>query len=77
MRSCKEVVRILASNEELSLMARVELFLHLKMCKHCAKFSKQLAIMKQNFSTLFKKKTEVDQETLEVLKQDILKELQQ
>ena len=42
MLSCKEIVRLVSSEERLSLMKRAELRLHLMMCEHCGRYREQL-----------------------------------
>jgi len=54
MRSCKEIVRLIASGEPLSLGQRVELRIHMMMCKHCSKYRKHLRIMRDSFMQLFR-----------------------
>jgi hypothetical protein len=44
MIPCKEVAKLLSSDQVASLRwwKRVELRLHLAMCKHCSRFARQL-----------------------------------
>ena len=42
MLACKEIVEIVASNQKLTLVRKVELKFHLLMCKHCNGYVEQL-----------------------------------
>lgn len=53
MMNCKQAVRMLSSEEQLSWPRKVELRLHLLMCQHCSKYAKQLELLKSGFKTLF------------------------
>lgn len=48
MLSCKEVVRAVSSDQELSFMRRLELKLHFMMCKHCSRYLRQIKILKKS-----------------------------
>lgn len=75
MRKCREIVEILASGESLSFFGRMELRLHLLMCRHCSQFASHLRIMKESFVKLFRKITDVDRKTIDELENDILRKL--
>ncbi len=72
MLTCKEVVRILGSGEKLSIKRRGALLMHLFMCKHCARYSRQLHMLKQGLVVLFKGKTEIDPKIVKELEDSIL-----
>jgi len=75
MRKCREIVQIIASGEKLNLKGRIELKMHLMMCRHCSRFAKHLGIMKVGFVKLFKKITEVDRKTVEEVEEEVLRDL--
>lgn len=72
MLTCKEVVRLLGSGEKLPIKRRIGLLMHLFMCKHCARYSKQLRMLKQGLIVLFKGKTEVDPKAVKELEEKVL-----
>lgn len=49
MLSCKEVSRLLSQGEErrLTVLERVKLQLHLRVCTACTRFARQLGFMRQ------------------------------
>ena len=77
MLKCKEVVRILGSGEELSLTQRIQLKMHLWMCKHCGVYARQLRAMKDGFDKLFKEKTALDKEVVDKVELDVLNAISQ
>jgi len=60
MLTCKQVVRLLGSDEPLTLRQRMSLRFHLMMCRHCSRFSKHLEMVVEGASVLLKKRAEVD-----------------
>lgn len=44
MRSCAEVVRIVSSDDDpsVNLVERLQMQMHLAMCRHCSKYVRQL-----------------------------------
>jgi len=72
MLTCKEIAFILASKEEISLLKKTELRMHLLMCKHCSNYNKQLNFLEKGVKKLFKVKTDVDTSKLENLKKEII-----
>lgn len=75
MLSCKEIAHILASEEDLSIVRRTELRMHLLMCKHCSNYSKHLKFLKSGMKKLFKQKTHLDNEKVKNLEDEILKKV--
>lgn len=53
MLSCKEVVKIVSSEDRPTWRRKLEIRLHLMMCHHCGKYAKQLEMMKAGFRKLF------------------------
>lgn len=72
MLTCKEVVRILASGEKLTFRRRIGLLVHLFMCKHCARYSRQLQMLKEGLVVLFKGKTQIDPKIVKNLEDSIV-----
>lgn len=75
MLSCKEIAHMLASEEDLSLMKRTEVRMHLLMCKHCSNYNKQLIFLKNGIRKLFKQKTAVDDEKIKNLENEVVKKI--
>lgn len=75
MLSCKEISQILASDEDLSIMRRTELRMHLLMCKHCSNYNKQLKFLKKGMQKLFQKRGSYDPEKVKKLENEILQKL--
>ena len=75
MLSCKEIVRLLSSDQAVPLMKRAELKMHLMMCKHCSRYSKHLQILTDGFKKLFRAKTTVDPSQVERLEKQVIDEI--
>lgn len=65
----------MSSHEDLSWMRRAELRMHLLMCKHCSRYATQLKMMKDGFSKLFAKITQVDRAEIQSLEKEIIQKL--
>ena len=72
MLSCKEIVKLLNSEDKVSFTKRAELRMHLMMCKHCSAYSKHLESMKNGFRDLFKKLTDTDPDHVQELEKKII-----
>lgn len=72
MLACKEIVEIVASNQELTLMKKVELKLHLLMCKHCNAYVEQLKSMNFQYKKIFKKITKTDKDHVHHLEDQVI-----
>lgn len=46
MLKCKDISRIVSSENKVSWLTRLEIHFHLFICKHCHKFYKQIEILK-------------------------------
>lgn len=77
MLNCKEVVRILGSGENLSLSQRIQLRMHLWMCRHCGIYARQMKAIKEGFSRMFSEKTAIDQEVVSQVESDVLSAINQ
>lgn len=75
MLSCKEIVKALNSEEQLSFVKRMEVRLHLMMCDNCSAYSKHLALLKKGMRKLFSKMTQTKPEQIKNLEDNILKKL--
>lgn len=72
MLSCKEIVQMISSDEEMSWPRKAELKMHLMMCKHCSNYASQLKMMTTGFSKLFSKLTKVESNEVSQLEQDVI-----
>lgn len=73
MLSCKEVVKIVSSEERPSWRRRLEIRFHLMMCHHCGKYVKQLELMKSGFKKLLQSKHEkANQEKIRDLENKVI-----
>lgn len=62
MLKCKDVVKIVSTEERRSWRHRIGVRLHLMMCHHCSKYAKQLDILRSSFRTLFAEKRKATDE---------------
>ncbi len=81
MLRCNEVVRLLSSSDDnptssLNWPKRLELKLHLMMCKHCASYAAHLSILSNAISTLLRKKTSEEAERIRELENETIKKVQ-
>lgn len=53
MIPCREVVQILGSGQEASIRKRIEMRIHLMMCRHCTAYFKQLRMLKKISTKIF------------------------
>jgi anti-sigma factor ChrR (cupin superfamily) len=74
MPSCREVSRAVASGEleRAGFWKRLGLRLHLAMCRHCRRYSRQLRAIGQTARELFAE-TPADEATVDRLRQAILR----
>lgn len=75
MLPCKEIVRILSSEEDIGMLRKMELRMHLAMCSHCSAYRKHLGLMKSGFKRLFSEMTETDSSSVKALESRILNDL--
>ena len=76
MLSCKEVSRLVASDESLSFLKRMELHMHFALCKHCSNYRKQLRNIRKGYRKLFHAKAESNKAVAKKLKQEVLREIE-
>ena len=72
MRTCHEIADILASDSPLSPMGRMELKMHLLMCRHCSAYARQLRALREAAKRLVGNQD--SQSRLESLEQKIIRE---
>ena len=65
MRTCHEIADIVASEPPLSWPARMELRMHLWMCRHCNAYAKQLRMLGNTVRRCFGAKDESRLDQLE------------
>jgi len=75
MLACKEIVEIVASNQELTFVKKVELKFHLLMCKHCNAYVEQLKTMNSQYKKVFKKITETDEDHVHQLEDQVIEHI--
>lgn len=76
MLTCKEIVKILSSEERSSWRRRIEIRMHLFMCHHCNKYAKHLHYLNQGLRQLFKAKSkEVTPEEISKIEAEVLRKL--
>lgn len=75
MKTCKEISHILSHSEEISLMNKMELKLHLLMCKGCSTYAAHLKMMKEGFQKLFSHLTNVDVDQVKKLENEIINKI--
>ncbi len=74
MLRCKEVVKIVSSsNDDIPWSKRMELKLHLMMCKHCSRYAAHLQMLSLAFSKLIRRKAAVDRAKIRQLEDDAIK----
>lgn len=73
MLKCNEIVEIVASDKKLSLMGKMELKLHLLMCKYCNSYSKQISMLNTQFKKVIEKKSAIDESHLQDLENQVVK----
>lgn len=52
MLSCKEIVTIISSDNDKVWTIKVQVRLHLMMCRHCSRYAKQIEILKVSAKSL-------------------------
>lgn len=73
MLSCKQVVKIVSSEERPTWRRRLEIRFHLMICHHCGKYAKQLELMKMAFKKMFHSKSEnINQEKIRDLENRVI-----
>ncbi|MGE4131462.1 MAG: hypothetical protein AB7F86_07470 [Bdellovibrionales bacterium] len=75
MLKCKEIVKLLNSDEKISLFRRGEIRMHLMLCKHCEAYSRHLGQLKRGFKKLFAKLTSVDKAKVTRLENNVIENL--
>lgn len=75
MLKCKEIVEIVSSNKELTFKDKVEVRIHLLMCKHCHAYSEQLKIMGKQYKKVFEKITKTDVDQVQKLEDKIIEDV--
>jgi hypothetical protein len=73
MLSCRDVSKIVSSDEmnELGRMKRMELRLHLMLCRHCKRYADQMRAIGEAMRQIWRSR-QVEHESLERLERKIL-----
>ena len=75
MLPCKDIVKLLSSEEKVTLLQRAELKMHLMMCEHCSTYSRQLKFMRNGFKKLFSKLTTLRPGAVEQLETKVIQKI--
>jgi|GEM_PF-1006117 hypothetical protein len=73
MKSCKEVHKLLHSEEDLGLMEKIKLRIHTIMCKHCNAYRRHLQLVRQGVAKWVEKASDVDPERVKDLEKKFLR----
>lgn len=52
MLNCKEVVKVISSEERRSWRRKLEVRFHLFICSHCSRYAKQMEMLKSGFNNI-------------------------
>jgi hypothetical protein len=72
MWSCKEVIRVMSSDEEMGPVRRLGFRLHVMFCRSCKHYAVQLKMMADGFKKLIMQKTLVEKEEITALENQVL-----
>lgn len=76
MLSCKEVVKTVSSEERTTWRRKLEVRLHLMMCRHCGKYAKQLELLKIGIQNLLSSKAKsADKSKIQNVENRVLEKL--
>lgn len=76
MFNCKQVVKIVSSDENNSASSKMNVFFHLLMCKYCRAYVKQLDLIKIGFKKLrLEKEKTINPENIKNLEDQIIKKI--
>ncbi len=70
--SCKEIVRLISSDERLSLMRRAELRLHLMMCEHCGRYKSQLQTLARAAVRLLDRRIQESEDDIKKIEEEVI-----
>lgn len=75
MKTCKEISEILCQDQELSLLKRTELKMHLLMCANCSVYATHLKMMREGFRKLFSKLTEINKSKVKEFEAQVIEKI--
>jgi len=75
MLNCKEVVRLISSEDKLSFIQKTELKMHLLICKHCSNYNRQMDSLSKGLKKIFSIKSEENREKIQELEKVIIDNL--
>lgn len=62
MLSCKEIVTIVSSDEDVAWTKLIHVRFHLMMCRHCSRYAKQIKLLRSSAKQLVNARySEVDE----------------
>lgn len=74
MLNCKQVTKIISSEDSQSWRRKLEVRFHLLMCKHCRKYAKHIDIIKTSFKNIFQL-SDADKEKINEIEQTVLEKI--
>ncbi|MGE3610671.1 MAG: hypothetical protein AB7I27_13855 [Bacteriovoracaceae bacterium] len=75
MMNCKQVMTKLSTDENLSLMQKIDLKFHLMMCRGCSRFKQQLTIMKEGVENLISSDMQLQENRIKNIQNKVLTKL--
>ncbi|OUR97870.1 hypothetical protein A9Q84_06650 [Halobacteriovorax marinus] len=75
MFSCKEISKVSCHEEELKGFDKLNYKMHLFMCDKCRKYVAGLKFVQEKFSSLLKRRSEINETKIKVLEDEILDRL--
>jgi predicted anti-sigma-YlaC factor YlaD len=75
MMTCREITTALSEDRPLGWRGRLEMRLHLLMCRACGAFARQLVVLKESLAALMRRKDVLSEEESRLLEEEILRKL--
>lgn len=72
MKSCKEIAKLLSPNQKISLWGKIEIRMHMLICKMCRDYQKQIGYLKKKYTENFNQKVELNAEKIKSLEDKII-----
>ncbi|PIP93694.1 MAG: hypothetical protein COW00_14825 [Bdellovibrio sp. CG12_big_fil_rev_8_21_14_0_65_39_13] len=72
MLRCKDVVRLISSEEKLNFLQKTELKMHLLACKHCSNYNKQMNTLIMSLKKIFSVKSDKNCDQIKQLEESII-----
>jgi hypothetical protein len=75
MMNCKQVMTKLSTDENLSLMQKIDLKFHLMMCRGCSRFKQQLTLINEGFENLISSDLQLQEYRIKNIQNKVLTKL--